>query len=118
MVTDFKRRQEADYAKKNLRSAAASAGSNANLSGSYEWLEMDESTGEDSDLEHEKTTQESEAYDGATESRYGWRNEEGERLADYGVDEDAEGMEMGGDDEEDLPLSELIRRRRVRKTQS
>lgn len=112
VVTDFKRRQEADYAKKNLRGVAASAPSNANLKGSYEWLEMDESTDEGSDLEHEKTKKELEAYDGATESRYGWRNGEGERLADYGVDEDAERMEVGDEEEEDLPLSELIRRRR------
>lgn len=124
VVTDFKRRQEADYAKKGLRSAAAAAPSNANLEGSYEWLELaesDESTDDGSDLDHEKIKVElKEEYDGTTESRYGWRNEEGERLADYGVDEDAEGMdaevldedEEKDEEEDDLPLSELIRRRR------
>lgn len=113
VITDFKRRQEADYARKNLRSAVASSPGNANLEGSYEWLEMDESTDEDSDIEHEKIKKELEAYDGATESRCGWRNEEGERLADYGVDEDVEEMDVGDKGEEDLPLSELIRRRRA-----
>lgn len=37
-----------------------------------------------------------------------WRNAEGERLADFGVDEDAEFY-----DEDDLPLSELMRRRKM-----
>lgn len=37
-----------------------------------------------------------------------WRNKEGERLADFGVDEVAEFF-----DEDDLPLSELMRRRQV-----
>ncbi|KAF3087412.1 Palmitoyltransferase [Orbilia oligospora] len=37
-----------------------------------------------------------------------WRNEEGERLADYGVDEDADVL----DDEDSVPLAELLRRRR------
>lgn len=118
VVTDFKRRQEADYAKKGLRSAAAAAPTSTNLEGSYEWLEMDPSTDSDSDLEHENIKVElKEEYDGVTESRYGWRNGEGERLADYGVDEGAEGMEVEDEDEEeeeeeDLPLSELIRRRK------
>lgn len=37
-----------------------------------------------------------------------WRNKEGERLADFGLDEDAEFY-----DEDDLPLSELMRRRKT-----
>lgn len=36
-----------------------------------------------------------------------WRNKEGERLADFGVDEMADFY-----DEDDLPLAELIRRRK------
>ncbi|KAF2146438.1 uncharacterized protein K452DRAFT_294018 [Aplosporella prunicola CBS 121167] len=36
-----------------------------------------------------------------------WRNSEGERLGDFGVDEDAEFY-----DEDDVPLSELIRRKK------
>lgn len=39
----------------------------------------------------------------------GWRNKEGERLADFGVDEVAEFY-----DEDDVPLAELIRRRKAR----
>ena len=37
-----------------------------------------------------------------------WRNKEGERLADFGVDEVAEFY-----DEDDLPLTELMRRRKA-----
>jgi hypothetical protein len=36
-----------------------------------------------------------------------WRNKEGERLADFGLDEDAEFY-----DEDNLPLAEIMRRRR------
>jgi palmitoyltransferase len=39
---------------------------------------------------------------------YRWRNKEGERLADFGLDEDAEFY-----DEDNLPLSEIMRRRQA-----
>lgn len=39
----------------------------------------------------------------------GWRNKEGERLADFGVDEVADFY-----DEDDVPLAELIRRRQAK----
>lgn len=42
------------------------------------------------------------------EGEESWRNAEGERLADWGVDEDAEFY-----DEENIPLAELIQRRKV-----
>ncbi|KAK5134368.1 hypothetical protein LTR08_006548 [Meristemomyces frigidus] len=48
--------------------------------------------------------------DGAGEE--GWRNKEGERLADFGVDEIADFY-----DEDDVPLAELIRRRKARSGQ-
>ncbi|TKA67635.1 hypothetical protein B0A49_07736 [Cryomyces minteri] len=41
------------------------------------------------------------------EGEEAWRNSEGERLGDFGVDEDAEFY-----DEDDIPLAELIRRRK------
>jgi len=40
----------------------------------------------------------------------GWRNSEGERLRDFGIDEDAEFY----DEEDDIPLSELIARMKAR----
>ncbi|RYO78710.1 hypothetical protein DL762_008563 [Monosporascus cannonballus] len=68
------------------------------------------------------------------ESGSGWVNADGEKLGDYGVDEDAEfddrpvveggissspppttwaGFEQGDQDDEEVPLAELIRRRKV-----
>lgn len=42
----------------------------------------------------------------------GWRNSEGDRLRDFGVDEEAEFY-----DEDDIPLATLIQRRRSRISQ-
>lgn len=42
------------------------------------------------------------------EGEEGWRNSEGERLRDFGVDEDVEFY-----DEDEVPLAELIRRRKA-----
>ncbi|KAK5743968.1 Palmitoyltransferase [Elasticomyces elasticus] len=48
--------------------------------------------------------------DGAGEES--WRNKEGERLADFGVDEVADFY-----DEDDMPLAELLKRRKAEKSQ-
>jgi palmitoyltransferase len=50
-----------------------------------------------------------EKYNGG-EGEEGWRNSEGERLKDFGVDED---VEFYDEQEDDIPLAELIARRRV-----
>ncbi|KAI1464232.1 zf-DHHC-domain-containing protein [Daldinia caldariorum] len=72
--------------------------------------------------------------DGGSSNKYGWANADGEHLGDYGVDEDAEfgdepavelelersarrpstGEELIPVEDEDVPLAELIRRRKVR----
>ncbi|OAL07296.1 palmitoyltransferase pfa4 [Phaeosphaeriaceae sp. SRC1lsM3a] len=44
------------------------------------------------------------------EGEEGWRNSEGERLKDFGVDED---IEFYDEQEDEIPLAELIRRRRA-----
>lgn len=44
--------------------------------------------------------------DDLTSGEEGWRDSEGDRLNDFGVDEDAEVY-----DEDDIPLAELLRRR-------
>lgn len=46
--------------------------------------------------------------DSGEEGEEGWRSPSGERLRDYGVDEDAEFY-----DEDNVPLAELIRRRKA-----
>lgn len=43
------------------------------------------------------------------EGEEGWRNSEGERLKDFGVDEDVEFY----DEEDEIPLSELLARRQI-----
>lgn len=46
-------------------------------------------------------------YEHGADGEPGWTNSEGDRLRDFGVDEEAE------DDDEDVPLGELLRRRRA-----
>ncbi|ORY19399.1 DHHC palmitoyltransferase-domain-containing protein [Clohesyomyces aquaticus] len=48
--------------------------------------------------------------DGQREGEESWRNSEGERLRDFGVDEDIEFY----DEEDDVPLSELLARKKAR----
>lgn len=47
--------------------------------------------------------------DDAGQDREGWRNSDGDRLDDFGVDENAEAF-----DEDNVPLAELIRKRQAR----
>ena len=47
--------------------------------------------------------------DNAGQDREGWRGSDGDRLGDFGVDEDAEVL-----DEDNVPLAELIRKRQAR----
>jgi palmitoyltransferase len=61
-----------------------------------------------SESEDEANLEDRNADDGGEE---GWRNKEGERLADFGVDEVAEFY-----DDDDLPLAEIIRRRKAERS--
>ncbi|KAM0242468.1 hypothetical protein ACHAPO_000887 [Fusarium lateritium] len=54
-----------------------------------------------------------EEYDRELDQGLGWVNADGDRLRDYGVDE--EESEAGEADDDDVPLAELIRRRKVLK---
>ena len=47
--------------------------------------------------------------DNAGQDKEGWRDSDGDRLGDFGVDEDAEVL-----DEDNVPLAELIRKRQAR----
>lgn len=53
-----------------------------------------------------------EEYDNGFDGAPSWMNSDGERLRDYGVDEDAESVDDAAQDD-DVPLAELLRRRRV-----
>lgn len=66
----------------------------------------DESEESESDDEQQVLDRRQEHRDDGGEE--GWRNKEGERLADFGVDEVAEFY-----DEDDLPLAEIMRRRKA-----
>jgi len=61
------------------------------------------------DASEEEVSEKEKYADG--EGEEGWRNSEGERLKDFGVDEDVEFYDEQEDDE--VPLSELIARRRA-----
>lgn len=47
---------------------------------------------------------------GCSAGEEGWRNSEGDRLGDFGVEEEVEFY-----DEDDVPLAELLRRRKTAK---
>jgi palmitoyltransferase len=57
---------------------------------------------------NEQTEPNQVAHSESTSGEEAWRNSEGERLEDFGVDEVAEFY-----DEDDLPLAQLLARRRV-----
>ncbi|KAG5928464.1 hypothetical protein E4U42_000597 [Claviceps africana] len=68
--------------------------------------ELDQVDGYDSADEHDQL--------GNFEDIAAWRNTDGETLRDYGVDEDAERyVSQTPSEDDDIPISELIRRRRT-----
>lgn len=72
--------------------------------------ENDDESDDDDDDEENNTAKPAPGrpwYEQGVDGEPGWTNSEGDRLRDYGVDEDAE------DDDEDVPLGELLRRRRA-----
>jgi palmitoyltransferase len=114
-VEAFRRRQEEDYKRwgtmrnhdpnviARFRSAAAAARSrNGNKSNDEDDYNEDDNGGEDIDGDYESE------YEEGMDGEAGWTNSDGDRLRDYGVDEEAELIV-----DEDIPLGELLRRRRV-----
>ncbi|KAF3001999.1 Palmitoyltransferase [Curvularia kusanoi] len=65
--------------------------------------ELDDASGEEAEDEGRR-------YGDGDEGEEGWRNSEGERLKDFGVDED---VEFYDEQEDDIPLSVLIARRQA-----
>lgn len=56
-------------------------------------------------------------YEEGIDGEPGWTNADGERLKDYGVDEDVEDEDLIPVDlDEDVPLAELVRRRKILST--
>ncbi len=77
-----------------------------------QWSGMDQEGyefGDDaSDVGEEREKRDDKNMDG--EGEEGWRNSEGERLKDFGVDED---IEFYDEQEDEIPLSELLARRQA-----
>jgi palmitoyltransferase len=87
----FKRRQQEDFERRRMTARR-------------EAVEDDSDNDEDELDEYEN---EYEEYEEGLDGEEGWTNSDGERLRDFGVDEDAE---LLADD--DIPLGELLRRRK------
>ena len=108
-VGDFRKRQEADQ----LRYQRPNGSSSTLLQRRQPFHvrhDREDSTDcavyTDDDHDDEQSGDDDPAEEG--EGEEGWRNSEGERLGDFGVDEDAEFY----DEEDEGPLAELMRRRR------
>lgn len=113
-VEAFRKRQEADLARYETTQPyrrlpfherySATAMEQPQSESAYE--EDDELSDHDGEPVTDIGEKPSLAEDGDGEEA--WRNSEGERLADFGVDEDADFY-----DEDEIPLAELIRKRRA-----
>jgi palmitoyltransferase len=74
-------------------------------------VDLDEDAFEYGDDASEENEDEQRKYgDGEGEGEEGWRNSEGERLQDFGVDED---VEFYDEQEDEIPLAELLARRQA-----
>lgn len=111
---DFRKRQEADF----QRQRHSTSVSNATVQrrqpfhlryGDEGVLDQrDRSNGHDGD-NHSSDISDDDVV--ASEGEEGWRNSEGERLADFGVEEETEFY-----DEDDVPLAEIIRAKRYQRS--
>jgi palmitoyltransferase len=97
-VHAFKRRQQEDYRRwETMRANNVRAGA-----------KLRSSAAGPASMEAESTEEDDEEYEEGMDGETGWTNSDGDRLRDYGVDEEAEMIV-----EDDIPLGELLRRRRA-----
>ena len=116
-VEEFRKRQQADFA----RYADADGDYVVRRRPFHERLEDQQRSSRTNAYDQHETAVETDSDDPGSEvdalpsnnrpkddaGEEGWRNKEGERLADFGVDEVADFY-----DEDDLPLSEIMRKRK------
>lgn len=95
-----------DLARDHEGDVYSTGSSDSEVGGGYYYDEYDSDVDEDEIRPRGPGAHQS-AYEQGIDGEPGWTNAEGDRLRDYGVDEDAE------DDDEDVPLGELLRRRRA-----
>lgn len=104
----FAKRQEADLRRRKLLVSELEE-----MEG-YEFVEGGEGhedSGDEYESEIEEDSGDGKSLNKGADGKPGWTNSDGERLRDYGVDEDAEdGVDLADDDDE-VPLAELLRRR-------
>ncbi|RKU48330.1 Palmitoyltransferase [Coniochaeta pulveracea] len=103
MKRAFLQRQQEDFARRN--------GGDRFASGIIAELEEDEDLGHVEGYDFREDESEEEGMDGEP----GWTNSDGDRLRDYGVDEDVDDedyVQVDGGYDEDIPIAELLRRRR------
>ncbi|KAH7087059.1 DHHC palmitoyltransferase-domain-containing protein [Paraphoma chrysanthemicola] len=109
-VAAFRRRQEDDEVRRRrpfvdrLEESVRSEKEGQDDDEGYEYGD------EASDAEEDVQDKKKRYGDGEGEGEEGWRNSEGERLKDFGVDED---VEFYDEQDDDIPLAELIARRRA-----
>lgn len=114
-VAAFRARQEMDLRRRTGTSGViGELGADEELEDlSYDYVDGDSDSGsayDDDDDDDVGTTRPVPGrpwYEQGIDGEPGWTNAEGDRLRDFGVDEDAE------DDDEDVPLGELLRRRKA-----
>lgn len=104
----FRRRQELDLRRWKKNGKGGDSDSDGNKDGDRDPEENENESGNE-DEDEEDVSEYEEGLDGEE----GWTNSEGDRLRDYGVDEEADIL-----DDDDIPLGELIRRRKARDFES
>lgn len=109
----FRKRQDEDVIRRRKpfvqRVEAKLAREDANEDG-YEYG-YGEGAEYDEEVPESRNEHDEESIDGSQSGEEGWRNSEGERLKDFGVDED---IEFYDERDDDVPLSQLLARRKER----
>lgn len=107
-IENFKRRQQADMA----RYGPAAEGLQRRKP--FYQRQWEQSRGVDVHEDHDEYGDEEYAEEGEL-GEEGWRNREGDRLRDFGVDEDIDFYDQNihYEDEDNVPLAELIKRRKA-----
>ncbi|KAF2869315.1 DHHC palmitoyltransferase-domain-containing protein [Massariosphaeria phaeospora] len=106
----FKQRQDADVTRRRTpfveRLEAQVARERRSEEEKDDYDHYEDSEGEADELDDSEAKKEN----GSQSGEEGWRNAEGERLKDFGVDED---VEFYDEQEDDMPLSQLLARKRA-----
>ena len=109
----FRKRQDEDVVRRRKpfvqRVEAKLAREGANEDG-YEYG-YGEDAEDDDEVPESRNVHDKESLDGSQSGEEGWRNSEGERLKDFGVDED---VEFYDERDDDVPLGQLLARRKER----